>query len=916
MRLHPRLAALLIVGSLSLTTLAAPLAPPQPVRQVEGISEYRLANGLQVLLIPDASKPTVTVNVTYHVGSRMEGYGETGMAHLLEHLMFKTTQLHANVGAELSKRGMEFNGSTNSDRTNYYETFPADPAQLAWALKTEADRMTGAKILRKDLDTEMTVVRNEMEAGENDPINILIERTQAAAYQWHSYGRSTIGARADVENVAIPSLQAFYRKYYQPDNATLLVAGAFDAAKVLQQINSEFGRLAKPARKLPPTYTLEPVQEGEREVTLRRIGGQQAVFASYHIPALAHRDYAAFEIVATALADTPNGRLHKRLVDAGKATQVFGWASRNAEPGLLSMAAVMKKEDSMDEAQRIFTATIEGLTQEPVTAEELKRAQLQWARDLDKIMSDPQTLCVTLSEAIAAGDWRLLFNLRDRVQSITLDEVNAAVRSCLLPTNRNLGRFYATEAPQRTPLAERVDAEKALADFKPQAAVAAGEVFDASTANIDKRTERYTLPSGLKVALLPKKSRGETVEVMLSLHFGNVESLKGQRSVASAVGSMLPMGTKSKTRAQISDAFDALKTEWHVGSNALAGAEAGMSTKRAQLVPALTLLTEVLRDPSFPASEFEQLMRQNISNLERSADEPDAVAGRALEHALSAAYPVGDPRRVPTVDEGLKTLRALTRDQLAAFHASHWGAEHAELAIVGDFDPAQLKPVIARLLGDWKSPQTYARVPQPAPTLSGQRLVATLKDKANATAIGVLPITLSDSDPDYAALRVGVHVLGAGGFDSRLLTRLRQKDGLSYGAGANLGASSFEPSAKLSFYAIFAPANRAKVEQAFAEEIQRLAKDGITASELATAKKAMQAESDTWRANDAGVASGWLGHLARDRSFRWNGDFDTRVQALTLEQVNAAIRKWIAPASVSWSLAGEFDKATQADKAN
>ena len=252
MRLHPRLAALLIVGSLSLTTLAAPLAPPQPVRQVEGISEYRLANGLQVLLIPDASKPTVTVNVTYHVGSRMEGYGETGMAHLLEHLMFKTTQLHANVGAELSKRGMEFNGSTNSDRTNYYETFPADPAQLAWALKTEADRMTGAKILRKDLDTEMTVVRNEMEAGENDPINILIERTQAAAYQWHSYGRSTIGARADVENVAIPSLQAFYRKYYQPDNATLLVAGAFDAAKVLQQINSEFGRLAKPARKLPP----------------------------------------------------------------------------------------------------------------------------------------------------------------------------------------------------------------------------------------------------------------------------------------------------------------------------------------------------------------------------------------------------------------------------------------------------------------------------------------------------------------------------------------------------------------------------------------------------------------------------------------------------------------------------------------
>jgi zinc protease len=193
------------------------------------------------------------------------------------------------------------------------------------------------------------------------------------------------------------------------------VAGAFDPVRVLKEISTEFGRLAKPTRKLPPTYTLEPVQEGEREVTLRRIGGQQAVFASYHIPALAHRDYAAFEIVATALADTPSGRLHKRLVEAGKATQVFGWASRNAEPGLLSMAAVMKKEDSVDDAQRIFISTIEGLIQEPVTAEELKRAQPQWARDLDKIMSDPQTLCVTLSEASRQA-MALLFSLRDRAE--------------------------------------------------------------------------------------------------------------------------------------------------------------------------------------------------------------------------------------------------------------------------------------------------------------------------------------------------------------------------------------------------------------------------------------------------------------------------------------------------------------------
>jgi zinc protease len=252
----------------------APSAPAQII-EVEGVHEYRLVNGLQVLLIPDASKATVTVNVTYRVGSRMENYGETGMAHLLEHLMFKSTRQVANVGAELSKRGMQFNGTTSDDRTNYYETFPSDATQLSWALKTEAERMTGAKVLKQDLDSEMTVVRNEMEMGENNAINILVQKTAAAAYQWHNYGKSTIGARSDVENVNIPHLQAFYRKYYQPDNATLIVAGAFDAAKVLQEISSDFGAIPRPSRSIEPTYTLEPVQDGEREVTLRRVGGER-----------------------------------------------------------------------------------------------------------------------------------------------------------------------------------------------------------------------------------------------------------------------------------------------------------------------------------------------------------------------------------------------------------------------------------------------------------------------------------------------------------------------------------------------------------------------------------------------------------------------------------------------------------------
>ena len=877
------------------------------VREVEGIREYRLANGLQVLLIPDASKPTVTVNVTYHVGSRMERYGETGMAHLLEHLMFKSTKKFANVGAELSKRGMQFNGTTNFDRTNYYETFPADKAHLAWALKMEAERMTSANVIRKDLDTEMTVVRNEMESGENDPVSILVQKTQAAAYQWHNYGKDVIGARADVENVNIAHLQAFYRQHYQPDNATLIVAGAFDSASTLQQIAADFGALKKPTRVKEPTWTVEPVQDGEREVTLRRQGGVQALFSVYHVPAQTAPDYAAFEVINSALTDTPNGRLHKRLVEAGLATEVFGWSSRSAEPGQLSLGVMLKKEDDVAKARDVFLATVEGLKTEPVTADELKRAQLQWAKDLDKVMSDPQRLCLTLSESIASGDWRLLFVLRDRLQALTLAEVNQAASTWIKPSNRTLGRFVPTDAPDRTPLAQAVPAEQALKGFVPKAAVAAGEVFEATPANIDARTHVSSLPSGLKLALLPKKSRGQTVELQLKLRFGSLASLKGQADIAGLTAAMLPMGTRQHTRAQISDAFDALKTNWSVAADGPDGATASLSTTRDNLIPALKLLGEVLREPAFPAAEFEQLRRQSIAGLEQASTDPEGRASNALSRLLDS-FPADDPRHADSFDDALAKLKAARLDALAPFHQRFWGAEQGTLAAVGDFDEAALKAAVQQVFGDWKSATPFERLTHPVSKTTGQRVTEHLKDKANAVALGALPLALQDQDADMPALRLAAHVLGAGGFDSRLLTRLRQKDGLSYGAGAWIDASPFEPAGSLGFYAIYAPENRAKVEQGFAEEIARFVKDGITADELASAKKAIQTASNTRRASDKYVAGAWVGKLRLGRTFKSNAEEDARIAALSVDQVNAAIRKWFDPARVNWVIAGDMDK--------
>ena len=279
----------------------SPPASATKVTTVEGITEYQLDNGLRFLLFPDQSQQRVTVNITYLVGSRHEGYGVSGMAHLLEHLLFKGTTNHPDILRELTERGAAYNATTWLDRTGYYETFLPDEDHLAWALGMEADRMINSHVSAEDLESEMTVVRNEWERGEDNPVKILRERVLSTAFLWHNYGNTTIGARSDIENVPIERLQAFYRKYYQPDNVILVVAGHFDPDRAVDLIEEKFGPIARPDRsgvnRLFKTYTAEPTQDGERTVTLERVGSVQHAIAVYHVPSGSHEQFAAVRVL-------------------------------------------------------------------------------------------------------------------------------------------------------------------------------------------------------------------------------------------------------------------------------------------------------------------------------------------------------------------------------------------------------------------------------------------------------------------------------------------------------------------------------------------------------------------------------------------------------------------------------------------
>jgi zinc protease len=909
------LASLALVPGLVLAQTSAPTPAPTKVTSVEGITEYRLANGLQVLLFPDNSKPTVTVNVTYMVGSRFEGYGETGMAHLLEHLMFKGTMRHGEILAELNAHGaVSENGSTDYDRTNYYETLNATDENLRWALDMEADRMVNSRIARTDLDSEMTVVRNEFERDENSVANVLEERVLSTAYLWHSYGRSPIGSRSDIEKVPIDALQAFYRKYYQPDNAMLVVAGKIDPAKTLGWINEIFGALPKPTRKLTPTYTEEPAQDGEREVVLRRTGGEQIEMMAYHIPASGHPDVAAIEVLMELMGDRTSGRLHKALVETKKAVSATADENMLHDPGYMMFSARLRKEGSLDDVEKTLQGVIDGVVKEPPSKDEVDRARTRLLNATEQSLKNSSRVGLNLSEWGSMGDWRLLFLNRDRVERVTPEDVARVAKLYLKPSNRTTGKFIPEDAPDRTVVPATPDVEAALRNYTGKAAVEDGEAFDPTPANIEARVQRITLPSGIKLVLMPKKNRGGVVTAQLELHFGDEKSLFGKSTAASMAEGLLGRGTAKHTRQQLQDEMDRLKIQVRVGGGggrgggggSVAGANASITASRATLADALRLAAEELREPSFPESDFEQSRQAALARLETSRTDPQAIATEQRARYV-APYPAGDPRATMTAEERMDALKKVTLDDAKKFYADFYGASNAELVVIGDFDSAEVQKLTGELFGNWKSPAPYKEISRTWQKLTPVERSTETPDKTNAYFTLVSTMAMNQDDPDYLAM-VLVDTMTGGDEKSRLWVRVREKEGLSYSVSSSFNAGTQEKFASFTGAAICAPENIAKVEAAFKEELAKVVRDGFTQAELDSVKKEILDAQQAGRAQDTRLATA----LATQARYGWTmqrtEDREKKIAALTLAQVNAAAKKWIDPASFAIFKAGDFAK--------
>jgi zinc protease len=885
-----------------LLALAAALAHAQalqPVTTVEGVSEYRLPNGLRVLTVPDPSIDTITIHLTVLVGSRHESYGEKGMAHLLEHLLFKDSNKFQNIKQELTRRGARYNGTTAYDRTTYFETLPASDENLDWAISLEADRLVGGRVAKSDLDSEMTVVRNEFEMGENNPGSVLFARMQRLAFSWHNYGNTIIGARSDIEFVPIDRLQAFYRTWYQPDNAVLIIGGRFEPQKALAMVARHFGPIPRPARKLPALYTAEPTQDGERSVILRRVGDTPVVAAMYRIPAGSDAEYAAIDVLVHALGNAPSGRLHRALVQKGLAASV--WAGENAlhDPGYAHFGARLAKDAPIGPARDALIATLEGLARDPIRPEEIERARIAQLKEYENVLSDSRALVRWLAEFAAMGDWRLFYLSRDRMEKVTTEEVQRVAAKYLKGENRVLGTFIPTDKPDRAEIPPRPDSAAMLSGYKGREDVAQGEAFDPSPQNIEQRLIRRELPNGIKLALLPKKTRGGRVLASLSLYWGDETSKMNRATACDMAGAMLMRGTKKRTRAELRDAFDRLNANVSVGVGS-----AGVDTKRAQLTDVMRLVAEVLREPAYPSNEFEELRRAALNRAESKLSDPAAIADERLERHL-APYPRGHWLEHRTTQERIADLKAVTLDEAKRCYGDLVGATGAIFSAIGDFDPDAVTKLVEDLFGDWKNPVPYKRIASrhfERPVLVEE---VRTPDKANATLRAGLNIALRDDHPDFPALVLGSYLLG-GNSAARLPVRVREKEGLSYSTYAFFSASSLDQTASFGVEAIFAPENKKRVESAIQEELKRALDAGFTESEFESAKRGLLESRRIARAQDATLLGRIANYAFLGRTFAWDIDFEKRLQALTPAQVREALHRHIDPARLSVMKAGDF----------
>jgi len=415
----------------------------------------------------------------------------------------------------------------------------------------------------------------------------------------------------------------------------------------------------------------------------------------------------------------------------------------------------------------------------------------------------------------------------------------------------------------------------------------------------------------LRLALLPKPTRGDRVEARMVMRFADVDAMKGKRDISEAVAELLHHGTHTMSRQEIQDRYNALRASVSVsgGGNTVV---VTMSTVKEHLPDLIDTVLHVLRDASFPQDALEEYRKQMNTAIADAESQPGALASRALARHDNP-WPADDVRYTPTFEEWRAGIQGLKQEALVAFHEQFYGAGLIEFSAVGAFEPASVRQSLEEGLKGWKQAPAYTRIPDPYRPVPPEKFQIDTPDKANAVLLSALPLNLQDEDPRYPALVLANYLLG-GSETSRLWTRVRVEEGLSYSVYSNVSVSSYEPSGSWSVYAIHAPENSRKLERIIAEEFKKVLEHGFTEEEVGEGIRSLLNYRKLGRTNDGALAGAWLRYLNLDRTFEWAAEQDEKIAALTASEVNSVLRELLKPGLFSTAIAADHARQKEARK--
>ncbi|MBI5771421.1 MAG: insulinase family protein [Verrucomicrobia bacterium] len=890
------------------------------VKTIAGIAHYQFdANGLEVLLLPDHSAPVLTFMVTYRVGSRNEVTGTTGATHLLEHLMFKGSKnFHPGIGKGFDTLMDSIGGINNAttwlDRTNYYENLPSDHLELA--VQLEADRMRGLLLREEDRQPEMTVVRNEFERGENDPSEALDKEVTALAFLAHPYHHPTIGWRTDIEKVSIEKLRAFYDTFYWPDNATVTVIGDFAPATALALLKKYFGAIPRAPHPIPQLYTEEPPQTGPRRVTVKRPGEVGAVQLAYKVPAATHADHAALDILATLLSAGKTSRLYRALIDQNLAISADAAKGYFHDNTLFNLTALLAPNVTHEQVEKALLAEVAKIRTGGATADEVTRAINQRLARIAYSRDGSFAIAGQINEDIAVGNWTLYSAMPEKLHAVTAADVNRVAKTYLLEDQSTTGWFIpvaeggAASAPGaksrgphfyrqpegRSPLAGDGLTESRASTLLP-ARDAAPSTGSSGGAQIAPQVRRRTV-AGLDVLTL-KTSIKDVITLRAAFAAGDAFNPPGNSAIADLTAGMIDKGTVKQDKFAVAGALEQAGATLGFGTGSHTLNVSGKFLRKDTAL-VLGLIGEQLRTPRFDAGEFAKIKKQLAGQRRRAMEDTDYRAGNAFERAV---FPEGHPNRPPADEKYLADLEAATLEQVKAFHAAHYGPTSFQLVLVGDVDDLAINTALGAAFEGWQGGHGLDAAKQ-APALAAARTEkVAMPGKTSVSLVIGQPSGLRYTDADRLALNLATSVLGSGFFSARLLDIIRNKEGLTYGIGAQLANDNYTDGS-WAIQATFAPELLDKGLASTTRELRRFYEQGVTAEEFATFKVTLSGSYKVQLATTGGVAGTLLNALQRGLDPEWVDEYPKRLQALTLEEVNAAIKKHLAPEKMVTVLAG------------